>query len=73
MNSNTIEHVHISTITAGDTIMYKGEMKTVCKNNIKYDPFMGITIFGDNFKCGHTKVEKVIFWAETQRNKNLKN
>lgn len=55
----TIE-VHISTIVAGDTIMHNGEMKTVSGNNIKFDSFMGTTLFGDSYRLGHKKVTKVL-------------
>ena len=43
----TIE-VHISTIVAGDTIMHNEEMKTVSGNNIKFNSFIGKTLFGDS-------------------------
>lgn len=56
-----IEEVHISDICAGDTIMHYGEMKTVCRNNITYSEFMGIKLFGDNYRSGYLPVKKVIF------------
>lgn len=55
----TIE-VHISSIVAGDTIMHNGEMKTVSGNNIKFDSFMGTTLFGDSYSLGYKKVTKVL-------------
>lgn len=56
-----IEEVHISYICAGDTIMHYGEMKTVCRNNITYSEFMGIKLFGDNYRSGYLPVKKVTF------------
>lgn len=56
-----IEEVHISDICVGDTIMHYGEMKTVCRNNISYSDFMGISLFGDSYRLGYLPVKKVIF------------
>ena len=56
-----IKEVHISTIKGADTVIHKGEMKTVSFNNIKRDAFMGTPIFGDSYKIGKTPVKKVIF------------
>ena len=37
-----VENVHISTIQVGDTILdADGLLKTVCRNNISIDRFMG--------------------------------
>jgi hypothetical protein len=55
-----IEPVHISQISAGDTIEHDGVLTTVCANNIKRDSFMGITLFGDSYKSGHKSVNKVV-------------
>lgn len=55
----TIEHVQISAIQPGDTVMHYGNMKTVCRNNIGKDAFMGVTLFGDCYKMGHKLVQKV--------------
>lgn len=53
--------VHISSIVAGDTIMcVDGKVRTVCGNNIRKCSFMGISIFGDNYKSGTEKVKKLI-------------
>ena len=61
MNYN-IKEVHISTINVGDTIISKdGFMRTICKNNLGGDSFMGKTINGDSYKSGHKLVKKVIF------------
>lgn len=55
----TIEHVQISTIKAGDTVMHRGVLKTVCRNNLGMDSFMGITLFGDCYKMGRKLVQRV--------------
>lgn len=56
------EPVHISTISAGDTICHNGKISTVSGNNIKRDSFMGTTLFGDSYRSGHRPVEKVVAW-----------
>lgn len=52
---------NIRDIRPGDTVIINGVMKTVCKNNIKRDPFLGVTLFGDCFNMGRTLIKKVIF------------
>lgn len=56
-----IVKTHISNIRAGDTIIFRGKQTTVCKNNITYSSFMGVSIFGDTYNLGCKLVEKVIF------------
>jgi hypothetical protein len=57
-----IHEVHISTIKAGDTIISKdGYMRTINQNNLGGDSFIGRTINGDSYKCGHELVKKVVF------------
>lgn len=51
--------VHISEISAGDTIKHNGVDMTVCKKDIKYCSFMGISIFGDTYQSGHKPVLKI--------------
>jgi hypothetical protein len=51
---------HISMITVGDTILHNGEVKTVSGHNIKYNSFIGITLFGDSYNLGYKKVIKLI-------------
>ena len=54
--------VHKNDIRVGDTILCKdGNLRTVCKNNIKYDSFMGLSIFGDSYMLGYEKVQKAVF------------
>lgn len=57
----TINEVHISSITVGDTIISKdGFMRTICKNNLGTG-FCGKTIHGDSYKSGRELVKKVVF------------
>ena len=51
-----ILEVNKKEIKQGDLILFENEVKTVCKNNISYDSFMGISIFGNSYQ----KVKKVI-------------
>jgi hypothetical protein len=53
--------VHISQIKCGDIVIHGGEMKTVGKNDIKYDSFMGTSLFGDSYKSGSKLVKKIDF------------
>ena len=53
-----MEKVHISEIRVGDTILHNNEVKTVSGNNIKYNSFMGITLFGDSYNLGYRLVAK---------------
>lgn len=55
----TIEEVHISQITKGDTIEHNGEISTVSGTDIKHSEFMGKTIFGDSYHLGYKPVRKV--------------
>ena len=54
-----VEFVHISLISAGDTIRHNGVFKTVSNSNIKRSDLMGITLFGDCYNLGHKPVEKI--------------
>lgn len=52
------EEVHISQIRLGDTILHTvGNVRTVCRSNIKMDNFMGITLFGDSYRSGTIPVK----------------
>jgi hypothetical protein len=55
-----IKEVHISLITAGDTVLINEDIKTVCKNNLGECPFIGRTLFGDSYQSGHKPVQQVI-------------
>ena len=61
--SHTIKSMHISMIRPGDTIMHDGVMKTVSGTDMKRDPCMGKTLFGDSYSLGHKLVQVVIFDA----------
>lgn len=52
------EAVHISVIRTGDTVEINGHLKTVCGKDIKRDPFMGVTLFGDSYRLGTVPVIK---------------
>lgn len=54
-----MENVHISQIKAGDTILFNGVATTVCGKDIKYCSFMGITLFGSNYKSGTELVQRM--------------
>lgn len=54
MNYNT-KNKHISTISAGDTIVHNNELRTVCNKDITRG-FCGVAIFGDSYRAGVTPV-----------------
>lgn len=57
-----VENIHISEVRVGDTILHTdGQLRTVCRNNIKRDQFMGISLFGDTYMLGTKPVKKVTF------------
>jgi hypothetical protein len=62
MSKAKLEPVHISQVSAGDTIEHEGKLTTICANNIKRDSFMGITLFGDSYRLGTKPVQKVMAW-----------
>lgn len=62
MEKANLEAVHISQISAGDTIEHNGQLRTVSGTNIKKDSFMGTTLFGDSYNLGTKKVNKVVSW-----------
>lgn len=52
----------IKDIKIGNTIIDNdGKRKLVSQGNLKYDKFMGLTLFGDCYKLGTQKVRKLIF------------
>lgn len=53
------EEVDKSIIRAGDLIRHDGKVMTVSKNNIRTDPCMGKTLFGDSYRLGYRRVIKV--------------
>jgi hypothetical protein len=56
----TIKPTHIDMIRPGDTVVIGGELKTVCRNNIKRGGFHGTTLFGDSYKSGREPVKLAI-------------
>lgn len=57
---NAVE-VHISEIRPGDTILHTdGKIRTVCRNNIRKDNFMGVSLFGDTYRLGTIPVKKLL-------------
>jgi hypothetical protein len=55
-NYKTVES-HIDKILPGDTVLHNGELRTVCKSDIKHDGFMGTTLFGDSYRLGTLPVQ----------------
>ena len=54
--------VDIQDIKIGDVIIDNDDTtKLVSQGNLKYDKFMGLTLFGDCYKLGTQKVRKLIF------------
>ena len=56
-----VEPVHKDEITAGDTILLDGKLKTVSRNNIRRGGFYGTIIHGESFKLGLEPVKRVHF------------
>lgn len=67
-----IDEVHIDDIVHGDTVIHKGEMKTVSGTDIGGDKFMGKSIFGDSYKSGHELVKRVNFKTRDDINESLR-
>lgn len=57
-SATTKESVHISEIRIGDLVEINGVVKTVGRNNLKYDPFMGLSLFGDTYHLGTRPVTR---------------
>ena len=54
--------VDIKDIRVGDTIIDNDDkIKLVSQGNLKYNEFMGLTLFGDCYKLGMQKVRKLIY------------
>lgn len=67
-----IELVDKEEIKIGDAILCEdGKIRTVCKNSITNDSFMGKSIFGDCYNLGYKKVKKVIIKNPEERDKSL--
>jgi len=50
---------HMGQIKAGDTIEFEGKHRTVCKKDIRYCSFMGVSIFGSTYIYGRQKVKRI--------------
>lgn len=58
-----IVEVHVDTIRAGDTVLLSdGLLHTVCNKDLTYDSFMGVCLFGYNYKCGYQPVKKALIY-----------
>jgi hypothetical protein len=55
------ERVHISSIREGDMVEVNGHLKTVGRGNLKYDKFMGLSLFGDTYRLGTILVTKCAY------------
>lgn len=53
--------VKIHNIKIGDCVSHNNEIKTVGKESLRYDPFMGTSLFGDSYNLGTRLVTKIIF------------
>lgn len=56
----SIKPTHIADIVPGDTIHHEGNLRTVCKANVKKGGLFGTTLFGDSYQSGYKLVNKVI-------------
>ena len=57
-----ITYVHKNMIVVGDVIVCPdGRERTICQKDIRRDNVMGITIFGDSYRCGSKLVPIVVF------------
>ena len=50
------ERIHIDKVRPGDTILHNNIPTTVCSKDIRYDNFIGTTLFGDSYHSGYKKV-----------------
>lgn len=58
---NNFEDVSIEDIKVGDTVLVEGIARTVCKKDINYDGFMGVTLWGDSRNIGNKLLKRVIY------------
>lgn len=61
LDPNAFEMVPVSKICQGDTIFYEGYWRTVSLSDVRYDPFMGHSVFGDSFRFGKTLVKRKLY------------
>jgi hypothetical protein len=58
----TVKLVPIHTIVVGDTIEHDGHLKTVGRNNIKFNQDSGTSLFGGCYRLGYKKVKLAIIY-----------
>lgn len=51
-----VKHIHISEVVPGMTIFHNGEIKTLCRCNIRRGGFFGVSIWGDSYDGGYKPV-----------------
>lgn len=59
--------VHIGTIQAGDRVEVDGEIRTVRRQDIRRSAFLGVFLFGDDYRSGGDLVRLVVDTHDTQR------
>lgn len=57
MNNYRTTKTHIDMIRPGDTVLHNGELRTVCKSDLKRCGLMGTSLFGDCYRLGNAPVE----------------
>jgi hypothetical protein len=62
---STTKDTHIDHIKVGDLVVHDGKVRTVGKDHIKHDSFMGKTLWGDSYKLGKTPVKKVVKYRQS--------
>ncbi len=60
-------YVKLSQLNYGDTVIYQNKIHTVSKSNLKYNNFDGYTFYGDSYKLGTTKIQKVLFYSINEK------
>lgn len=58
---DTKEHVHISKIKVGDTVIHEGVERTVSRASMGRDDLLGVTLWGDSYKSGAAPVTRVLY------------
>lgn len=56
ISGRAIEPTHIEDLSPGDVVLYQGKEQTVSIKDLKTCLFMGIKLFGYNYKCGSEPV-----------------
>lgn len=56
----TVEKIHIDMVRVGDVVRCAdGLDRTVCAKDLRTDPFMGRTLWGDSYRLGYKPVTVV--------------